>query len=1105
MKARKRGYGSEAELHAPGHGAHGRNQLPAVAAAIETNAMIPISRLRITLAMVPPLGALILQWLFWPYIQPFVWFLFYPAVFFSSWIGGLRGGLVATFISTALVVYFFIPPGFSFAVENPRYIPPIVMFAGMGVLFSLFHGRLRQSRQLAVEALASASSANNLLETRVLERTEALRESEELFSKAFRLSPDLVVIMRIADYTVIRANEALCRLWGSTPEEVIGNPIKKYTNWLDEEERLAFLRTLQAKGEYLGYETTLRMVDGRLVPFSISSRGITLNGQACIMIVMRDITERRLAEVASRAISAIVESSDDAIIGKDLHGIVTSWNPGAEKIFGYATTEMIGASILRVIPPERRAEEVGIIEQIERGESVRHFETERVRKDGQLVDISVTVSPIKDAGGRVVGASKVARDISERKKAEAALLASKAQLDAAIASMTDAIFISDTGGRFIEFNEAFATFHRFRTKEECAKTFAEYPAFLDVFMADGKPAPLEQWAVPRALRGETVKNAEYTLHRKDTGETWIGSYSFAPIRDRNGAIVGSVVAGRDITDQKQAEKALCDSNKRFASIFNLSPVATSLSTVKEGRYLDVNDGFLKMFQRSRNEVVGRTVFELNTWVDLGQRDALFSKLKEDGVVNNFEMKLRAKSGQVIQLLWSGAQIVIDGESFLLGSSLDITERKQAEEKIRKLNTELEQRVIERTGQLEAANTELRHNQAELKSLFESLPGLYLVFTPDLTIVAASDAYLKATLTTRDGILGRRLFDVFPDNPDDPGTKAVANLQASIDRVLKNAASDTMAIAKHDVRRADGSFEEHYWSPVNSPMFGDGRQIKYIVHRVEEVTDFVRHKSGPSGGPAELSAREQQMAAEMFQNAQRLAATNQQLESANNELEAFSYSVSHDLRAPLRAVDGFSQAVLEDFGPKLPAEGLRQLLVIRESAQRMGQLIDDLLSFSRLSRQPLVMQSIDTEQLVRGALGDFNAECGGRKIEINFGALEPCEGDPALVKQVWVNLLSNALKYTRKREHAVVDIGCVEQKGEHVFFVRDNGTGFDMQYAHKLFGVFQRLHRAEEFEGTGVGLAIVQRVIHRHGGRVWAEAAVNRGATFYFTLREKNKS
>ena len=230
----------------------------------------------------------------------------------------------------------------------------------------------------------------------------------------------------------------------------------------------------------------------------------------------------------------------------------------------------------------------------------------------------------------------------------------------------------------------------------------------------------------------------------------------------------------------------------------------------------------------------------------------------------------------------------------------------------------------------------------------------------------------------------------------------------------------------------------------------------------------------------------------------------QLEAANKELEAFSYSVSHDLRAPLRAVDGFSQAVLEDFGPQLPAEGQHQLKTIRESAQRMGALIDDLLALARLNRQQLKKRVIDTGALVRSTLDELGAPWPERQIEVRLGDLPASSGDPALLKQVWLNLLSNALKYTRKREKAVVEIGCMKTNGAETFFVRDNGTGFDMRYADKLFGVFQRLHRAEDFEGTGVGLAIVQRIVHRHGGRVWAEAAVDRGATFYFTLEGETK-
>jgi PAS domain S-box-containing protein len=230
----------------------------------------------------------------------------------------------------------------------------------------------------------------------------------------------------------------------------------------------------------------------------------------------------------------------------------------------------------------------------------------------------------------------------------------------------------------------------------------------------------------------------------------------------------------------------------------------------------------------------------------------------------------------------------------------------------------------------------------------------------------------------------------------------------------------------------------------------------------------------------------------------------QLEAANKELEAFSYSVSHDLRAPLRAVDGFSKVVLEDFGPQLPEEGRRLLQTIRDAAQRMGALIDDLLRFSQLGRQPLHEELVETGQLVRSVLANFSAQQEERQIKICVGELPSCRCDPALLRQVWVNLISNALKYTSKREQAAVEIGCIQQNGENVYFVHDNGAGFDMRYADKLFGVFQRLHLVEEFEGTGVGLAIVNQIITRHDGHVWAEAKVDHGATFYFTLGGNGK-
>jgi light-regulated signal transduction histidine kinase (bacteriophytochrome) len=225
----------------------------------------------------------------------------------------------------------------------------------------------------------------------------------------------------------------------------------------------------------------------------------------------------------------------------------------------------------------------------------------------------------------------------------------------------------------------------------------------------------------------------------------------------------------------------------------------------------------------------------------------------------------------------------------------------------------------------------------------------------------------------------------------------------------------------------------------------------------------------------------------------------QLEAANKELEAFAYSVSHDLRAPLRAIDGFSRILMKEYSQQLGPEACHYLQRIRENAQQMASLIDDLLAFSRLGRQPLERQIIAPGNLVRQAFEALGSEQAERSVELIVGDLPPCEADPVLFEQVWIHLLSNALKFTRKRPVAVIEVGCRHAGEEWIYFVRDNGVGFDMRYSSKLFGMFQRLHSVEEYEGRGAGLAIVQRIILRHGGRVWAEAEVGKGATFHFTL------
>jgi light-regulated signal transduction histidine kinase (bacteriophytochrome) len=241
---------------------------------------------------------------------------------------------------------------------------------------------------------------------------------------------------------------------------------------------------------------------------------------------------------------------------------------------------------------------------------------------------------------------------------------------------------------------------------------------------------------------------------------------------------------------------------------------------------------------------------------------------------------------------------------------------------------------------------------------------------------------------------------------------------------------------------------------------------------------------------------QQYAAELERRVEERTA---ELAAANKELEAFTYSVSHDLRAPLRHVDGFAKLLLEDYAPQLDPAAQKHLERVREATRHMSQLVDDLLGLARVGRQEVNKQIVGLNALVDEVLAELKPETESRQIIWEIGRLPSVECDPRLMKQVFFNLLSNAIKYTRPRERAIIEVREVQQQEQAVIFVRDNGVGFDMKYADKLFGVFQRLHRQEDFEGTGVGLATAQRIIYKHRGRIWAEAELGKGAVFYFTL------
>jgi signal transduction histidine kinase len=407
---------------------------------------------------------------------------------------------------------------------------------------------------------------------------------------------------------------------------------------------------------------------------------------------------------------------------------------------------------------------------------------------------------------------------------------------------------------------------------------------------------------------------------------------------------------------------------------------------------------------------------------------------------------------------------------------------------------------------------------DFERIFESVPNCYLVLAPDLTILAASDAYLRATMTRRDEILGRGLFEVFPDDPDDPEATGECNLLASLRRVIRDKVPDTMALQKYDIRRPraqGGGFEVRYWNPVNFPVMKDG-ELDCIIHYVQDVTEYVRlkeldaqrlqareqiqHRADQMQIEIENRSREiQETNARLEQTNQALQSRTHQLEASNRELEAFSYSISHDLRTPLRTIDGFSLAVIEDCAGKLDAPDLQNLQRVRAAAQRMAQLIDDMLNLSRLTRTEMRREQVDLGKMAREIATELRDGDPGRNVELVIADHLVANADPRLIRIAMANLLGNAWKFTGKCPAGRIEFGQTQDDGVKAFFVRDNGAGFDMAYAAKLFVAFQRLHAANEYPGTGIGLATVHRVITRHGGRVWTRAAVDQGATFYFTL------
>jgi PAS domain S-box-containing protein len=509
---------------------------------------------------------------------------------------------------------------------------------------------------------------------------------------------------------------------------------------------------------------------------------------------------------------------------------------------------------------------------------------------------------------------------------------------------------------------------------------------------------------------------------------------------------GIFVLSADITERKQAEHDLARQRAELQLILDTVPALIFFKD-RAHRLVRANAAMARLIGLPKEALEGRTDEEL------GSPHAERYRQDEDEIFSTGQAKhdlvepLYTQDGtrwlQTDKVPYRDDAGAIVG---IVGFAIDITERQAAEEALRK-------------------------SESRFRGAFENTNVAMVLTDLDNRFIRVNRAFSRLFGYTPAELLTMTLADL--THPDHLA-ESLANREP-----LMAGTADFFEMEKRYVHKAGHVL----WGRTNVSVVRDpgGRPLLY-VGQVQDITERKAAEEEIRRLNAELEGRVRARTAE--------------LEAANKELEAFSYSVSHDLRAPLRAIDGYSRIILRDYAAEMPEDAREYMADVRRNAQQMGQLVDDLLAFSRLGRKALRVQRVDIPGLVRECLDEIRPPASAK---VRVSDLPPVTADRALLKQVWVNLLSNALKYAGKRETPVVEVGAADGPDGPVYFVKDNGVGFDMRYAHKLFGVFQRLHKAEDYEGTGVGLATVQRIIHRHGGRVWAESEPDRGATFFFTL------
>lgn len=923
---------------------------------------------------------------------------------------------------------------------------------------------------------------NTELEERVRQRTDELAEAKERIHQALRDAQALYNQAPCgyhsvnADGVFVLINQTALDWLGYERSDVVGK--LRFHDIVQPEhvERVKERLARMTRGEKIeAAEFTVRRRDGSTFLALLSSTAV-LDEQGNFVRTnntLVDITERKAAETALAAQGSFLQAVTNSVpvqlafFDRDL--VCRFANASYARWVNGNTADLVGMRLSDIVAPQHFDSNRQRLEAALSGE-IQRFEGERTFPDGHHFYAGVEYTPYWH-DGQVQGIIIQMVDLSQRKASEDSVRHANSQLNSALKQSQDLYNNAPCGyhsldihGIYVSINDTELEWLGYSRDEVVGKM-----AFRD-FMASRQLEQLQS-RMQKILKDDALEAVEYEMRRRD-GSTFFALLSSSAVRDEAGQFLRSNTTVVDITRRKAAEQALRNNQRFLQTITDHVPgLIAYLDAGLHFRF--ANAEHMRVYGLDPQYIIGRHIGECvraDVWSHIEPR--MHAAL--NGQPQHFETWRPTIDGH--QIFVSASYLpdinedgVVQG---LFVQIIDITERKRVEERVVHLNEELEQRIKERS-------LELLESEQRFRLMVDNLRD-YCIFFMDAegTITDWTDSAQRMDGYSPTQMVGKHygvLFD--PINPEHGKVGAM--------QMLRLAASRGQHELHNWHSRKDGS---QYWShSVLIALRDDSGELKGFAKINRDMTDAKRLDDLMRNINDELENR--------------VVERTEQLLAANKDLESFSYSVSHDLRSPLRHISSFVSLLEEHLGGNCDEVSARYLSTIGNSARHMSQLIDGLLAFSRLGRSAVNLTAVDFTLLVDAVVGQIGHDTEGRVVDwVVAPDLPVVQGDALLLREVWANLLGNAYKYTRPRERTRIEVGwSVDPVVGYTFFVRDNGVGFDTKYAQKLFGVFQRLHRASEFEGTGIGLALTRRIIERHGGTIWAESQLGEGSVFYFSL------